>query len=172
MCWLPSKKQPIWEAGDWTVTKWGSLITSEVDQEHSLEKETATLNKRIFIRSFVERGETKSKTWEYERVLYFFGDSGISQEAKMWGKILHTDVSYSAYNVDFSGTVNLEDPIFGSIPTKLSPWPQCAHKGLNPLKRIWKNVALYRGCVETTREIWRGFSLAWNLNRWTQESHF
>lgn len=49
------------------VTERCSLTTSEVDQEHSLEKEFAALKERIFIKSFVEREETKSKTCEYER---------------------------------------------------------------------------------------------------------
>lgn len=60
--------------------------------------------------------------------------------------------------MDFSGAVSLEDPLSGLIPTKLSPWVQWANRGLNTLKRIWKSMALYRGCAETTREIWRCFS--------------
>lgn len=93
--------------------------------------------------------------WKRRKIFCFLWESGTSHDSKMWGRLLHADASHSAY---MSDAVSLEYSLFGITSTKFSPWLQWAHRGFNLLKRIWKTVAHYRGCVETTQEIWRGFS--------------
>lgn len=140
------------------VTERCSLTTSEVDQEHSLEKEFAALKERIFIKPFAEREETKSKTYEYERG----GGSWVFSEETIPPRRLRCEADF--YRLTFH-----TQPPCGFLwccQFRISPFWKHLPKAVvlalvspqSPGKRIQKSVELYGGRVETTQEIWRGFS--------------